>query len=169
MKYAVLYHSHTGNTEAVAKAIAGALPEGQSRLEAITSETAVPEEDFVFAGFWTDKGTASPVVAQLLSRFHGKKVAFFGTAGMGGSQPYFQGIVERASQVLPGDNEKADWFFCQGKMPAPIRARYEAALEKDPNDQRMRFALENFDRALSHPDPKDLEDAAAFARRVIRE
>ncbi len=165
MKYAVLYHSHTGNTKALAQAIADALPQGEARLEAITSDTTVPEEEMVFIGFWTDKGSCSPVVAQLLSNLHGKKVAFFGTAGMGGSQSYFQGIVDRASQTLPEDNQKAGWFFCQGKMPVAIRNRYEIALAKDPNDQRMRFALENFDRAITHPDQQDLADAAAFARQ----
>ena len=38
-------------------------------------------------------------------------------------------------------------------MPQAVRSRYEA-MEDSPRRTAM---LENFDRALSHPDPQDLE------------
>ena len=42
--------------------------------------------------------------------------------------------------------------MCQGKMPQPVRDRYEA-MEESPHRTSM---LENFDRAFSHPDADDL-------------
>ena len=43
--------------------------------------------------------------------------------------------------------------MCQGKMPQVVRDRYEA-MEDSP---RRTMMLENFDRALSHPDQQDLD------------
>ena len=42
--------------------------------------------------------------------------------------------------------------MCQGKMPQAVRDRY-AAMEDSPRRTAM---LENFDRAISHPDQQDL-------------
>ncbi len=42
--------------------------------------------------------------------------------------------------------------MCQGKMPQAVRRRYEA-MEESPRRQIM---LDNFDRALSHPNEGDL-------------
>ena len=44
-------------------------------------------------------------------------------------------------------------YMCQGKMPQVVRDRYEA-MEDSP---RRTMMLENFDRALSHPDQQDLD------------
>ena len=43
--------------------------------------------------------------------------------------------------------------MCQGKMPQAVRDRY-ASMEDSPRRTSM---LENFDKALSHPDEQDLK------------
>lgn len=40
-------------------------------------------------------------------------------------------------------------------MPRAVRSRYEAMAEKEP--EKAKPMLDNFDRALSHPDRQDLE------------
>lgn len=43
--------------------------------------------------------------------------------------------------------------MCQGQMPRAVRTRYEG-MEESPRRTAM---LDNFDRALGHPDAGDLE------------
>ena len=47
--------------------------------------------------------------------------------------------------------------MCQGRMPQSVRVRYEGMLQQNPEDERMKAMIENFDRALEHPDKEDLE------------
>ena len=47
--------------------------------------------------------------------------------------------------------------MCQGQMPQGVRRRYEA-MEDSPRRQMM---LDNFDRALGHPDQQDLDGLTA--------
>ena len=42
--------------------------------------------------------------------------------------------------------------MCQGKMPLAVKERYEAM----PDSPQRTAMLENFQRALSHPDAQDL-------------
>ena len=54
-------------------------------------------------------------------------------------------------------------WMCQGRMPGSVRARFAAQLEQDPENANAKRMLENFDRALSHPDEADLAAAAFFS------
>ena len=47
--------------------------------------------------------------------------------------------------------------MCQGKMSQSVRKRYEGMLEQNPGDERIKGMIENFDRALQHPDEADLK------------
>ena len=111
----------------------------------------------IFAGFWTDKGDSGAKLAGFLESLHSSRVFLFGTAGFGGSEEYFSRILERVVSHLPSDNTVAGRYMCQGKMPMTVRKRYEAMLEQDPEDKRMKAMIDNFDRALAHPDEKDIE------------
>ncbi len=166
MTYAVQYSSITGNTRRVAEAIRQALPEKGCAAYGEIGD-AVPQAPLIFVGFWTDKGTCDEAVRTFLSRLSGKKVALFGTAGFGGSAEYFQGILSRAAACLPHDACLVDSFMCQGRMPDSVKKRYEAMRERQPDDSRVQAFLENFEAARSHPDPRDLEEAAAFAVKVM--
>ena len=166
MKTTVVYESATGNTAAVARAILAALPEEAQGTLCGPDEAAAGEAQLIFAGFWTDKGSCSPAMAQFLTGLHGKRVALFGTAGFGGSQEYFDGLLERVAAHLPEDCVKEGGFMCQGKMPHGVRKRYEAMLAQAPEDPRAKAMIENFDRAASHPDGEDLRRAGEYARKV---
>ncbi len=54
---------------------------------------------------------------------------------------------------MPSSAHVVGRYMCQGKMPQAVRQRYEA-MEDSPRRTAM---LENFDRALSHPDQADLD------------
>ena len=167
MRYAVLYSSGTGNTEQVARSIYAALPAGEARLEAVGPDTAVPEEEVLFLGFWTDKGVCPPAMQALFAKLSGKQVALFGTAGFGGSQGYFDAILQRTQALLPAGNIVLGGWMCQGRMPAAVRVRYEAMAAQNPDDPKPASFLANFDHALSHPDQSDLAAASAFAAEMV--
>lgn len=59
--------------------------------------------------------------------------------------------------------------MCQGKMPAAVKERYEAMLEKAPDNERAAAFLANFSQALSHPDADDLEKLQMRIRDIFTE
>ena len=63
-------------------------------------------------------------------------------------------MLDRFASALPEGAEVVGRFMCQGQMPPSVRERYVRMAEKDPG----RFApmIENFDRAVGHPDEGDL-------------
>lgn len=157
MTYAVIYASATGNTKMLAEEIRKRLGKKECVCFGTVEEagTAV-RADIIFAGFWTDKGDCSEELGHFLERLHGRRVFLFGTAGFGGAQSYFDQILERVKGHLAADNEVVGTYMCQGKMPQSVRKRYEGMLEQNPGDERIKGMIENFDRAVQHPDEADL-------------
>ena len=49
----------------------------------------------------------------LLYTSHGKRVFLFGTAGFGGSAPYFEKILAATRKALDGSNTVIGSFMCQ--------------------------------------------------------
>lgn len=152
MSYAIVYSSKTGNTALLAQTLRQTLPEsdciyfGAPASEALAADT-------LYVGFWTDKGSCDQESGQFLSTLTHQKVFLFGTAGFGGAPAYFDQILTRVKANLGQQVQVIGSYMCQGKMPPAVRSRYEA-LEDSPRRTAM---LENFDRALSHPDSQDLE------------
>ncbi len=151
MSYAIVYSSRTGNTALLAQALKEALPQGNCLYcgapdaKALTAQT-------IYVGFWTDKGTCDAATAQFLQSLTHHQVFLFGTAGFGGNDAYFAQILDRVQALLPQGAECIGSYMCQGKMPQSVRDRYQG-MEDSPRRTAM---LENFDRALSHPDDADL-------------
>ena len=154
MTYAIVYSSQTGNTALLAQRLKDCLPQSGLLYVGAPHEEATRAE-VLFVGSWTDKGSCCPEIAAFLKSLQGKRVFLFGTAGFGGAESYFAQIIQRMAQNLPQDCKLLGSYLCQGKMPPAVRARYEAMAQQDP--EKARPMLENFDRALSHPDQADLE------------
>ena len=151
MKYAVVFSSKIGNTKPLVEAIRAVLGEAECIYFGPPDPKAL-EAPRLYVGFWTDKGTCDADSAAFLSHTAGHRVFLFGTAGFGGSDAYFSKILASVRAPLPDGAEEAGCWMCQGRMPQAVRQRYEA-MEESPRRQAM---LENFDRALSHPDTEDL-------------
>lgn len=159
MTYAIVYSSKTGNTKQLALGVRAALPAEDCLYCGGPSPEALAA-DALYVGFWTDKGDCDASVAGFLSQVTGQKVFLFGTAGFGGAPEYFDHILTTVRGHLPQSACVVGSYMCQGKMPAAVRARYEA-MEDSPRRTSM---LENFDQALSHPDQSDLDALAAAIR-----
>lgn len=170
-KYAVVFVSATGNTALLAEEIRKAKGEENCVYFGAPSEDISGRLDgaeIIYAGFWTDKGSCSAEMEQFLGTLSGRTVFLFGTAGFGGAQEYFDRILDRAAAFLPAGSTVAGRYMCQGKMPFSVRKRYEAMLEQNPEDERVKGMIRNFDNALSHPDEADLgrlRDAVAQLRQ----
>lgn len=163
MTYAIVYSSQTGNTALLAQRLKDCLPQSGLLYFGAPHEEATRAE-VLFVGSWTDKGSCCPEIATFLKSLQGKQVFLFGTAGFGGAEAYFAQIIQRMAQNLPQDCQLLGSYLCQGKMPPAVRVRYEAMALQDPD--KARPMLENFDRALSHPDQADLEGLERAAAEV---
>ena len=166
MKVAILYKSLTGNTKLVAEAIRDVVPE-KNLVYFGTPEDGI-EAELYLLGSWTDKGNCDGELAEFVKKLENKKIAFFGTAGFGGSQEYYDTLFSRVKECIPPSNEVLGSFYCQGKMPMSVRDRYVAMLREHPQDRKIEASVRNFDEALSHPDEEDREKAAKWALAMLK-
>ena len=94
-----------------------------------------------------------------------KKIFLFGTAGFGGSEAYFQQVLGKVKESVDESNTVMGEFMCQGKMPQSVRDRYVMMKEKPNHAPNLDELIENFDRALSHPDNEDLDRLGRIIRK----
>lgn len=165
MRTQVLYKSRTGNTEKIAKAIYEAIPEADKDIARLDGETDYEMGDIYFIGFWTDRGSASVDVLDYLSALQGKKIALFGTCGMGDDPMYFKKIEENIRVFIEDDNEYLGTFLCQGKMPIQVREKY-VKMRDSQNAAQIDSMIRNFDMAMLHPDSTDLQHAREFVKHI---
>ena len=165
MKTQVLYMSRTGNTEKIAQAIFSAIPGKNKDIARFAGQTDYDMGDIYFIGFWTDRGSASVEVLDYLGSLQGKKIALFGTCGMGESIEYYRKIEERIKEFIEDVNQYLGCFLCQGKMPMQVREKY-LKMRFRVNEGQIQNMLQNFDKALLHPDWKDMENAQRFVHRI---
>lgn len=140
----VVYNSLTGNTKMLADTIKNVLPDNDN-------------DDIVFVGFWTDKGNADSKTIEYLKLLRNKKIFLFGTCGFGGSEAYFERILTNVKGNIDSSNQIIGEYMCQGKMPQSVRERYLKMKESNNCPPNIDALIDNFDKALTHPDEKDLE------------
>ena len=152
MKYAIIYSSHTGNTQLLAKEIQQFYHNDECVYYGLPTHEHT-DADILFIGFWTDKGTCDGLLQDYLHSLKNQKIFLFGTAGFGGSSQYFQTILNNVQSLIDPSNTIVGTFMCQGKMPMSIRERYaKLAIE---NPKKFLPLIDNFDQALSHPNNDD--------------
>lgn len=156
MSYAIVFSSKTGNTALLAQTLREQLPQADCCYFGAPDAAALAA-DTLYVGFWTDKGKADTDTLDFLQQLRDKRVFLFGTAGFGGSAPYFEKILAATRKALDGSNTVIGSFMCQGKMPVSVRQRYEAMKAQPAHIPNLDALIKNFDKALSHPDAADLE------------
>lgn len=179
MNVSVVYDSVTGNTGLLAERLRKNI-ENSGILELVQFSMASEFEKggpevstpVVFIGSWTDKGTCSGKIAKVLQSLQGKKIAYFGTAGFGESGEYYEKIFNRIKENIPAGNEVLGCFFCQGKMPASVNERYKKSLEgldKESSEYgRIAGMIENYSKALSHPDKEDFLNLDSWFKNILK-
>lgn len=161
-KYSIIFSTMTGNTRELADAIHGALSEENCEFFGLSKEACIEElSDMLYIGFWTDRGHADAATLELLSKLEGKKIFLFGTAGFGGSKAYFDQILTATKESLGESNTIVGEYMCQGKMPQSVKDRYVKMKESPDAPANLDQLIENWSRALTHPDADDLAAAVA--------
>ena len=156
MNNAIVYSSTTGNTKLLAETIQKELPGdsilyfGPPREEALKAER-------IYVGFWTDKGDCDRQTSAFLKTLTNQEVYLFGTAGFGENQEYFEKVLKRTEKSIPEGAAVVGRFMCQGKMPMAVRQRYEKMLKSPIRIPNLQGMIENFDKALDHPNQEDLD------------
>lgn len=165
MKTAIIYKSVTGNTKAIAEAVKSVLAE---EVVYFGEPKENIEADLYVVGSWTDKGMCCKEIAEFLKTLEDKKIAYFGTAGFGGSKEYYDALFERVKAIVPESNELTESFYCQGKMPMRVRERYVSMMTEHPEDQQLKVSVKNFDEALSHPNQEDFDAVKEWVRKIVK-
>ena len=166
MRTQVLYKSRTGNTEKLAKAIFEEIPGKNKDIAPFQGHTDYDMGDIYVIGFWTDRGSASMDVLDYLGSLQGKRIALFGTCGMGQSPDYYKKIEDNIRVFIEDDNEYMGAYICQGKMPMTVREKYEH-MKNSSNKKQVEAMIQNFDMAMLHPDEQDLQGARKFVKEVF--
>ena len=156
-RYSIIFSSVTGNTKLLANAIREALPQENCDYFGTSSNRENPTSELLFIGFWTDKGTADENTLNLLKTLRDKQIFLFGTAGFGGSEEYYRKILTSTKESIDASNTIVGEYMCQGKMPMAVRDHYVKLKEQPEYPANLDVLIENFDRALSHPDKDDLD------------
>lgn len=165
MDIAIIYSSNTGNTKLVAEAIKEQL-ENENIVYFGEVPDNIPSADIYFIGSWTNKGNASDDIIEFINKIKNKEIAYFGTAGYGENQDYYKKLFERIQNYIDSSNKILGYFYCQGKMPIQVRERYVKIITEHPEDKNLTVNIENFDKALSHPDEKDLKNVKRWVESL---
>lgn len=155
MSYAIVFSSKTGNTRLLADTLRASLPQNECTYFGAPAPEAL-EAETLYIGFWTDKGHADDTLTAFLQTLKGKRIFLFGTAG-GGSAEYFEQILAAVQKSLDESNTVIGTYMCQGKMPMTVRQQYEKMLQQPNHAPNLEMLIENFDKALAHPDAADLD------------
>lgn len=165
MSYAIVFSSKTGNTALLAQTLQEQLSQADCCYFGAPDAAALAA-DTLYVGFWTDKGKADADTLDFLQQLRGKRVFLFGTAGFGGSAEYFEQILAAVQKSLDESNTVIGTYMCQGKMPMTVRQQYEKMLQQPNHAPNLEMLIENFDKALAHPDAADLDQLRKKAAEV---
>ena len=83
------------------------------------------------------------------------------------AEEYYEKLFERIKTNINDSNKILGKFFCQGKMPMQIRDRYVDLIKEHPDDKRLKVSVENFDKALTHPDKKDIQNVKKWIKEIL--
>jgi flavodoxin len=163
LKYLVIYASETGNTRQLAEEIYRALPSSKKDKALVDVRTwnGTMDAETYFVGFWANRGSCTLEIIDILSSLNRRNIALFGTCGMGNDKSYYSSLEQNASVWISDDNNFLGSYFCQGKMPEALRAKYESYRGKC-DDYKLDRIMEIFDEAKKHPTREDLQRAHQF-------
>lgn len=163
MKVLIVYSSETGNTRRVGEAIKEAVPEAD--IYSVDDAPNPEPYDFIFYGFWVDKGTADKKSRDYLPKLSGKNLALFATLGAYPDSDHAQKSLDAASDMVPDCNIMSR-FICQGAI-APHLIAWMEELPADhphaPDEERRK----RWRDAESHPDQEDFDNARQWASKTI--
>lgn len=161
-KWAVVYSSATGNTRAVAEAIAAETGADLFRVQDAPADLSAYE--IVALGYWLRRGGPDDLMKAYLPRITNARVALFQTHGADVGSEHAVTSFARAGYLLGTGCEILGTFSAQGRLsPALIAKRKKGPSDDSHNSPE---AQERWVRAAAHPDADDLAAARTFAQKM---
>jgi flavodoxin len=166
MRYLVTYYTKTGNTRKVAEAIYESLPDDKQIMPIDKVET-LSGFDLVFVGFPVMQFGPPPVIKDFIKTFGEEtKTALFITHAipLQSDDPMQQAMLERELGKCRSWFSKSEigLFHCQGELAA------ETADELIASNVPMLAEFARLRRqTIGHPDQYELDEARAFARKLL--
>jgi flavodoxin len=159
MKALVAYHSESGNTEKLAKAIYESITAPDKKIATI-ADADPSGYDVIFVGFPVQASTVPGKVESFIKRIpEGKMLAFFVTHGsLRGGQLAITALYYAFSLAL--NRTVLGSFGCRGEVKAGIIE----SLLKSPEHKAWAMEAQS---AAGHPDDADLADGKQFAELMI--
>lgn len=156
----VAYSSGTGNTEAVARAIAGSIPGSVLRKASEAGDLSAYR--LVLLGFWIDMGVMSADAKAVMSSASGTPLALFGTMGGDPTSPRFQSFLERVrGEAAASGADLLGIRMWRGRVSDDVvRMMQEAGMMTPEVEARLKASA-------SHPDQTDLSEAGAWAAGIL--
>lgn len=154
MSKLVIYDSLTGNTKLLAESIYNYFKEKEEKIEIVNAKSVSSEE-------------LKEKIKEVYNMVNNKKIFVFATCGFGGDTSYYDKLFDRVKAHINESNEIIGNFYCQGKMPLSVKERYINLIKANPEDKNLEVSLENFEKALSHPNEDDLINLKNKLKDVI--
>jgi len=155
----VAYFSQTGNTQKIAEAIFGVLPQPKEIIS-IPEVKDLTSAKLVFIGFPVQSHSVPYPVEQFLRQVPDKaKIALFSTHGSLTGSALSREAIHYAT-VVASQAVVMGSFSCRGQ----VSSQAMEVLGKSPEHEAWADMAVS---ASTHPDASDLEDARAFARWVL--
>lgn len=161
MKYAVIYHSQTGNTKKIAEEIYQNIASPEKCICDMQQAQTVPEADVYFIGFGIRNGMCGIEAMNYLDKIKGGKIALFATCGFYPAEAYRKQLEHNLMIWLPDHAEYLELFLCQGRVSDTHWQQVKNMIPQAP--QQVEKMLMD---GRSHPDPEDMTKAAQFTVHI---
>lgn len=166
MNMLLTYSSKTGNTKAVAEAIATILPKEVDFLK-ISEVNNVDKYDAVIVGFWVDKGMPNEQALSFIRVLEYKKIGYFFTLGASPDSQHAKDCHDKTIALFTEHNNTViSSFCCQGKIDPALTEQFKNLPKNHPHymdEARMKRHQE----AALHPNAKDFENAQAVFKDFL--
>lgn len=132
MKIVIYYSSLTGNTQKLAKYLAGQLHARGEDVSLYNAKDvdALVEADLIILAFWCRRSSMDDLSLGILEKCRGKKVIAIGTIGGKAEEAYGRRVENTVRNVVEENNICLGAYACQG-MIDPKRTEKRRALPKD--------------------------------------
>ncbi len=164
MKILVTYSSKTGNTKAVAEAIAEEVAEAD--LIPMRDNPSCADYDCIICGYWVDKGIPNAEAKTFIESLENKKVVLFGTLGAYPDGEHAQKCKDKAVELLDGKgNTLLGSWICMGKVDPKLLEMMAAKYgDAHPQTDERKARIEEGNK---HPNEEDFVNAKAFVRECL--
>ncbi len=164
MKKLVVYSSKTGNTKAVAEAIASDLE--NVTLCSVTDNPNIADYDCIICGYWVDRGMPDTASKNFIESIENKKIIFFGTLGAYPDGDHAKDSMKRGEELVQNKNNTilGSWL-CMGKVdPNLLASMAKKYGDSHPMTDERKARIEEGNK---HPNEEDFTNAKAFVKSCL--